>query len=297
MEPRTIRSYHTLRSYSNLVQKLRAFFLSKGYLEVDAQSRKSILAACEDPATVSLYTFANVQWPLPQTGQMWLEYELLTNPDVPGVFCTTTSYRNEPEPDPYRYLTIFPMFEFETHGDMQVLINVYRELFEYLGFGDKELFREGDYKFIADYYGTDQVGAKEEEKMWEDFGSVFFLKNFPIYTHPFFNMKKEGDVAKKVDVIVCGMESVGSAERSCNPDEMRELFHTISDGMYSKLLYNLFGKERVDKELDEFLSLDFFPRVGAGIGVNRLLRGIELAANKDVYYGKTVANTQTQATV
>ena len=41
--------------------------------------------------------------------------------------------------------------------------------------------------------------------------------------------------------------------------------------MYANLLYDLFGKNRVDKELDEFLSLDFFPRVGGGIGLTRLL--------------------------
>jgi len=41
--------------------------------------------------------------------------------------------------------------------------------------------------------------------------------------------------------------------------------------MYADLLYNKFGKERVDKELDEFLTLDFMPRVGGGIGITRLL--------------------------
>ena len=44
--------------------------------------------------------------------------------------------------------------------------------------------------------------------------------------------------------------------------------------MYANLLYELFGKERVDKELDEFLSLNFIPRVGGGIGVTRLLHAM-----------------------
>ena len=52
------------------------------------------------------------------------------------------------------------------------------------------------------------------------------------------------------------------------------MFHEISDGMYADLLYKLFGKERVDKELDDFLSLNFVPRVGGGIGVTRLLHGM-----------------------
>jgi hypothetical protein len=58
---------------------------------------------------------------------------------------------------------------------------------------------------------------------------------------------------------------------------MREQFHTISDGEYAVLLYNLFGRERVLKELDEFLSYDFFPRFGGGIGITRLIAGMKKA--------------------
>ena len=46
-----------------------------------------------------------------------------------------------------------------------------------------------------------------------------------------------------------------------------ELFYTISDGQYKDILYKEFTKERVDRELDEFLDEDFFPRYGGGIGV------------------------------
>jgi len=53
------------------------------------------------------------------------------------------------------------------------------------------------------------------------------------------------------------------------------MFHTISDGMYADLLFKLFGKDRVEKELDEFLSFDFFPRFGGGIGVTRMISALE----------------------
>ncbi len=42
-------------------------------IENMTQSRLSILAACEDPTTISTYNYAGEVWPLPQTGQMWLE--------------------------------------------------------------------------------------------------------------------------------------------------------------------------------------------------------------------------------
>ena len=272
-----LSSYNTLKNYHETTQKLRGFFLDRGFIEVDTQSRRSILAACEDPATVSTYVFAGTKWPLPQTGQMWLEHDLPQNPEIPGLFCHTTNYRDEPNPIAERHLNMFPMFEFETHGDMTALQKLLEDLCMYLDLGTQDQFRDGDYDFIADYYNTDEIKASQEMNIWKDFSKVFFLKNFPWHTHPFFNMKKNGAHAKKIDTILYGMETIGSAERSCNVDEMRELFHTISNGMYAKLLFNLFGKDRVTKELNEFLSLDFFPRFGAGIGLTRMIRAIELS--------------------
>lgn len=276
-----LSSYHTIANYHATVTKLRTFFLERGFLEVDTQSRRSILAACEDPSTIATYFFAGTKWPLPQTGQMWLEYDLLKNPELPGVFCLTTSYRDEPNPIPERHLKIFPMFEFETHGNMTSLHTILEELCVWMGFGSQDSFMQGDYKNVASYFGTEEIKANHEMNIWQNFSHVFFLKNFPTYTHPFFNMKKEGDHAKKIDAILYGMETVGSAERSCNIEEMREMFHTISNGMYAKLLFNHFGTERVLRELDEFLSLDFFPRFGGGIGITRMMRAVHLAAHPE----------------
>ena len=68
----------TIFEYNKAIKLLRDFFQEeKGFIEIPAQSRKSILAACEDPETVSQYIFEGQNWPLPQTGQMWLEKELV----------------------------------------------------------------------------------------------------------------------------------------------------------------------------------------------------------------------------
>ena len=56
---------------------------------------------------------------------------------------------------------------------------------------------------------------------------------------------------------------------------IRDRFHTISDGEYASLLYELFGEKRVEKELEEFLSYDFFPRYGGGIGMTRLISALK----------------------
>ena len=58
---------------------------------------------------------------------------------------------------------------------------------------------------------------------------------------------------------------------------MRDLFHSISDGMYADILFAQFGRERVQRELDNFLSFDFFPRFGGGIGLTRMIRAMKLS--------------------
>ena len=265
--------------YNEAVRKMRTFFQEeKGFIEVPAQSRQSILAACEDPATISQYIFSGINWPLPQTGQMWLERDLLENPKVDGVFCVTTSYRNEPNPVEGRHDKIFPMFEFESHGDIDDMIKLEKELLEHLGFGDS--FKQVKYDDAAQRYNklNEELGYEEEKNLCRDYGDCTFLTHFPQRTHPFWNMRYAGDgIYNKVDVIMHGMETIGSAERSSDKFHMRNQFHTISDGEYANLLFNHFGKKRVEDELEEYLSFDMFDRFGGGIGVTRMVAAMKAA--------------------
>lgn len=266
--------------FSQVVNKMRLFFLQKGYLEVHTQNRLSIMAACEDPATIATYEYHNQVWPLPQTGQMWLEYELLDQPQAPGYFCVSTSYRNEPHPVEGRHCLIFPMFEFELPGGIDALIEVEAELLEYLGFGAAASFPKGAYSDVAAHYQVAEIDRAEETQIGKDHGPVFFLTDFPEHTSPFWNMKRneaDPNLSEKVDVLLHGMETIGSAERSCNVEEMRHTFYTIEDGQYAKRLFELFGQDRVKAELEEFLSLNFFPRSGGGIGITRMIRAMQLS--------------------
>ena len=259
-------------AFSEVVNHVRRFCLSKGFVEVHTQDRLSILAACEDPDTVSTYEYAGEVWPLPQTGQMWLEYELLTKPKLPGVFCVSTSYRNEPNPVPGRHKLIFPMFEFELPGGIEELQAFETELLEYLGFGKKTDFAYKTYDELKAFYNVRELTHEHENNMQKDFAPITFCRDFPSYTSPFWNMKKHGDThAHKIDVIMYGQETIGSDEGSTNVKEMEQEFYTISDGGYANKLFELFGKERVEKELNEFLGLNFFPRCGGGIGLTRLI--------------------------
>jgi aspartyl/asparaginyl-tRNA synthetase len=262
--------------FTNAVGLLRSFFLDKGFKEVHTQNRLSILAACEDPFNVATYNYAGQVWPLPQTGQMWLEHELLSKPDEKGFFCVSTSYRQEPNAIPGRHDIIFPMFEFEMPGDIEDLKAMEYELVDYLGFKKPE---ERTYEAWQRHFELDadaELEAVHENKMFDDFETAM-ITDFPEFTSPFWNMSRYDSKvhSKKIDVILGGMETIGSAERSTDVDMMRDTFHTITDGAYSELLFKLFGKDRVEAELEEFLKFDFFPRTGGGIGMTRMIAALD----------------------
>jgi len=258
------------KKYTDAVTELRSFFLSKNFYEVHTQNRLSILAACEDPETVATYNYGNNIWPLPQTGQMWLEYELLSNPKAEGFFCVSTSYRAEPNPVPGRHETIFPMFEFEMKGGVKELEEMEIELCQWLGI-PLSVGNIRTYDQWCKDYDTKELDHEHEKAI-----SRGMITDFPEWTSPFWNMARNTDgTSKKIDVILGGMETIGSAERSTDKEQMRDTFYTISDGQYAQLIIDLFGRSRVEKELEDFLSFDFFPRSGGGIGITRLITALQ----------------------
>ena len=168
------------QNFHKCVQRLREFFTSKGFIEVHTQKELSILAACEDPTTMATYNYSGNVWPLPQTGQMWLEHYLLDHPEEKGFFCLSTSFRNEPNPVPGRHDKIFPMFEFETKGGMDDLIALEKELLEYLGF-KKEMYPnneypEGDYDDVAKKYEVDLLEHEHEDQKGQEEPNACFAR-------------------------------------------------------------------------------------------------------------------------
>jgi aspartyl/asparaginyl-tRNA synthetase len=259
-----------------MVRKLRQFFqYEKGFIEVPSQSRTSILAACEDPKTITQYRLGGADYPLPQTGQMWLEAELLKNPEWPGVFCVTTSYRDEPHPIAGRHFRIFPMFEFEAAGNFSELRRLEEELVLYLGFGKLQGI---SYTDACHKYGCKTIESEHETILSEELGSCIALERFPQRTNPFWNMKHYWhDLYSKIDILLHGMETIGSAERETDKAKMYERFHTIENGEYANLLFSKFTKKRVMEELESYLALPMFERFGGGIGLTRLERAMQLS--------------------
>ena len=149
---------------------------------------------------------------------------------------------------------------------------------EYLGFCTQDKCVEVDYTETAEKYETEELEHEHEERLCKDHGPVVMLKDFPMHTSPFWNMKlhdHDKTKSKKVDVILWGVETIGSAERSCDTLEMRNQFYSISEKGYSKILFSNFTKDRVQKQLEEFLNFNFFERSGGGIGMTRMISAMK----------------------
>ncbi len=258
--------------FHKIMLKLRDFFINhQNFIECYVANRLSILSACEDVQSLATFKYLDQLWALSQTGQVWLESIILNDEAHRAYCCLTTSYREEKNPVPGRHNYCFPLYEFEHPCDnINNLIETEKSLLIHLGF-DPSTFVEVEYMDMCKKYGVTEITHVEEGYMYSDYGPVIFLKHFP-EQESFWNMKRLDDgLVAKVDVIICGHETIGSAVRSCDPADMRERFSTISNGEYAQTLYDIFGTERVNQELEDYLKLNFTPRCGAGIGLTRLI--------------------------
>ena len=81
------------RKFNAAVNAMRSFFKKRDLLKYIP--KMLVFSYMRRSTTVAQYNYEGNVWPLPQTGQMWLEHVLLENPDFNGCFTVSTSYRNE----------------------------------------------------------------------------------------------------------------------------------------------------------------------------------------------------------
>lgn len=264
--------------YHKTVSRLREFFTSRGFIEVHQQSHQSFLAVADNLSTITTYQYGNETYLLPQSAHMWLEFELLKNPDLPGVFCCSTSYRQHKNPVAGRHENIFPIFDFETSGNIETMAKLQKELLEHFGF-DISTLKTAQYEDITLDFGVRKIDAATETRIGRELSPITIVKNKPNSLNPSWSSKRKDNHVKTSDVILYGMEIIGASERGTNPEHMRERFYTIDDGNFAKTLFETFGQARVERELGEFLSLDLFPRSTGSIGLTRMISALRKLDN------------------
>ncbi len=264
--------------YHKTVSRLREFFTSRGFIELHPNPRQSFLTIADDVSTITTYNYEGENYLLPQTTHMWLEFELLKNPHLPGVFCCSTSYRQHKNPVPGRHENIFPIFDFEMAGGIQSMVNLQRELLEHLDF-DMSKYKEFTYDNLTLDLGVKQIDAATETLIGQNVSPVTVVTDMPNSINRSWYAKRDEGHVKSSDVILFGMETIGASERATNPENMRERFYQMQDGNFAKTLFETFGQKRVEKELGEFLSLEFFPRSTGSIGLTRMIRAMREQEN------------------
>lgn len=266
-----------------VIKAVRDYFDGQGYQEVLVSNYANIMAACEDPDTVMTFTLNGFNFPLPQTGQMNLE-KLLLRDGQKKIHHLGNSFRGDVPSE--RRKTIFPLYEFESVGNIDDLLAEESGLMASLGFrtaAGTDKFPVVKYEEMCELLEVKYIETEEELQLEERFGPVVHLTDFPERSFPYWNMKRHSyDVDRgddqlyyKVDVICGGQETVGSAERSCSVEEMKQGFYSNTDGGYARKLFKEFGKERTISELNDYLASDFIPRFGGGIGITRLIQALK----------------------
>jgi len=264
-----------------VVNKLRTFFSKKGYIEVYGQYRRHWLQNREDSID-----FRKEKCSFPQTGQMCLEHNLLTNPRFPGVFGMFTIPTEEESKSlhsPHQLL-----FEFEGRGDFTKMKKVEKELLEYLEFGINNQFTEMDYEKACLELSTHYIDDEHQAKLCEKSATnIVLLEMFPERTSPFWNMAKTkhpylnengiffDQYAQKVDVYMFGQKTVESGKKENDPHLIRKNFESVNSGSYAAKIRGLFGEDRVNKELDDFLSFDFFDRFSGSIDIHQFMSALK----------------------
>lgn len=249
-----------------------------GGTELFLQHLPSILAACENPHSILKFMFntTNESWAMPQTNQMWLEIYLLKKYVEDMCHTVTYSFRDEVDTDKRdKDRTVnksFVMFEWESKGNYQFLLDTIEKLVKSIGFNS---IMHVNYEDVCKEFKVSIIDDFVEKKLNIHYNAdVVLLKYFPERTNPFWNMDFDENLHlyKKVDVIINGEECGGGAQRSCDRALQHSRFFNIEDGKYAQKLFDEFGADRVRRELESYLTLDFVERVGMGWGLSRLVK-------------------------
>lgn len=224
-----------------LLSRIKMFFKIKGLNELHQQEHLSILNGCHDVNHIKMFQYNNEPWPFLQSNMFVLERTLLNKPCV-GYFSISTTIEQK------------IIFEFIIHKNIHELIQLERELLEFLNIKT----RDNNVHYPEYIY--------EEIDITND--NVFLVKHFPKYMYPFWNIKQTNNgLNEQVKVVLEGYDIMSSFEMSCERDTMRNNFNQD----YESILNHLFSKERVEREVTQLFSKEYITRSYGIINMQSLL--------------------------
>ena len=217
------------KQYHYVANCIRLYLIENGLIECCLQSKFPLLSSCGDCQN-----------------QLYLEHELLQNPDVTGYFCVTNVNIENPHSMP------MPTAEFVIKGDIHVLESFIHHLLIYLSYHNISKYTIKDYNYITTKLNMDvnYLSSTVKQKIYNKFGAVFLLKNYPTNTSAHWTTKKTNvnDTYDKLVTILSGTEAIISYEMSSDKTDMCNQFHANCESA------------DVNAELDQYLSQSFITR-------------------------------------
>lgn len=234
-----------MKKYNTVIHLLRQFLDKMNFIELFTQNKLSILTVCDDPKSMCTFNYGGYVWPLPQSSIIWLEYELLTNQDLVGIYTLCTTYKNDSNYTRKQSENIFeadvvtPKFEFVTFGDYSDINTMVVNLLQELGFLDKYTFV--NYNKIAKRRGSTDLSVQD-------------IVPTKVVTFVDYIPEQKWGMKYTSKVYILQTEVMTFSEHLKDSNELLETFLTLDNGHLAEYLYAQFSKERVDDELFKFIN-------------------------------------------
>lgn len=238
----------SLNTYNTSMRKMNNFFWQEGLTQVYPSHQVSALV--------------NPQGSL--STQLHLEKSLMLQPRALGYWA----------PD----MRSTPTINFAIHGNIHVLRSLLSRLCDHFEF-PKATERRADISYTHQGYaivkqdrarelcGTENLTEEHEQQLTDEFGPVVLLEHFQDAT---WNVRRfSGGKFAQVNLLIGEERCAVSSELETNKERMRHRFYKHSDR-----LRDLYGYDRLQHDLDDYLSLPMVKRIGGAIDIISLVRAL-----------------------
>jgi hypothetical protein len=254
-------------TYNYVANAIRFFFLGNDYIESYEQNKLSNLNSCNNIFNACLYDMFNFCYSLPQSNELWMDYQILNNSNQTGFFCYSTVYTN----DIYGIKNnIEQIIDFSLIGGMYEVEKLVRNLLEILGLKNIFNFKTYEYSKLLKELNINELRESDYNKISFTEKTICFIKNFQpnenIKWNDFYDENKK--YYNKIIIICQGKLIVSCGQKSQTVEKMRENFLKKKD---FKKKCEFFHEERVLGELNSYLDLHFVKRCTGSINLKNLM--------------------------
>lgn len=261
------QSLHTDPFHFHFIyNSIRNYLIQNNFIESYVQNRLSNLNSCKNIFNACLFDMYKFCYCLPQSNEIWLEYEMIKYNKQSGFFCQSSLYFNHNNGlDNY----IEPAMEFSLIGGLFELEKLFRGLLKHMGYTNNIFnYKSIDYKDILLLFQLEVLTEKIKIPKLSEDKTIYFVKNIPKNDDTTWNDYDQNGIYNKIIVIIYGKVVFYGIQKSNEIEKMRNIYLERND---YPALCEFFGEERVLGELESYLELPFMDRCTGKIKISSLI--------------------------